>query len=79
MTSLTPDSKGPTRTACDGTLNDPAGYPSALYEGQIVYFCTRACRRVFRSDPARFMAGEIAHPSHEDPLDANDSGAKALD
>lgn len=73
MTSLAPDPNGLTRTACDGTLKDPAGYPTALYQGRVVYFCTRACRRVFLSDPDRFMAGEIEHPTGEDPVDADES------
>jgi len=31
-----------------------------------MYFCRRACRRVFEQDPDRFMAGEIPHPTEED-------------
>ncbi len=54
------------RTACGGVLKDPAGYPSALHQGQRVYFCLRACQRVFETDPDRFMAGEIDHPAQED-------------
>ncbi len=65
-------STGLIRTACDGILKDPAGYPTALYHGKVVYFCTRACRRVFEADPDRFMAGEIEHPTQEDPADPPD-------
>ena len=50
------------KTACGGKLNDTAGYPSALYQGERIYFCTRACLRVFEQDPDPFMAGEVAHP-----------------
>ncbi len=72
MTSSSPQPQGLVRTACDGILKDPAGYPTDLYRGKIVYFCTRACRRVFRLDPDRFMAGEIEHPIREDPLEPNE-------
>ncbi len=54
-------------TACGGTLPDTTGYPAATFRGRTVYFCTRACRRVFETDPERFMAGDIAHPLDEDP------------
>jgi YHS domain-containing protein len=56
----------PARTACGGTLKEPDRYPSAEYRGQLVYFCTRACLRAFESDPDRFMAGEIKHPTEQD-------------
>ena len=56
----------PPRTACGGTLLNPEKYPSALYRGERVYFCLRACLRVFEADPERFMAGEIPHPMEED-------------
>jgi YHS domain-containing protein len=52
-------------TACDGRIKDTSRYPSALYRGERVYFCTRACLRAFEADPDRFMAGEIEHPSGE--------------
>ena len=55
-------SKTECRTACDGTLQDPENYPSAGYQGEWVFFCTRACWRAFESDPQRFMTGEIEHP-----------------
>jgi YHS domain-containing protein len=54
-----------TRTVCGGKISDPDLYPSALYRGQRVYFCTRACLRTFESDPDRFIAGEIEHPTEE--------------
>ena len=53
-------------TACGGKISGPDRYPSALYRGRRVYFCIRACLRTFRSDPDRFMAGEIPHPVDED-------------
>lgn len=53
------------KTVCGGTITDPAKYPSAEYRGERVYFCTRACLRVFKEDPDAFMSGEIEHP-HED-------------
>jgi YHS domain-containing protein len=54
------------KTACGSNLNDPAGYPSAIHRGSRVYFCTRACLRVFEQDPDAFMAGEVEHPLDED-------------
>lgn len=53
-------------TVCGGEIKDPARYPSALYKGERVYFCTRACLRVFETDPDRFIAGEIEHPMEEE-------------
>jgi YHS domain-containing protein len=53
-------------TACGGEIKDPEKYPRALFQGQEVYFCTRACLRAFETDPVRFMAGEIEHPLDED-------------
>jgi len=49
-------------TACGGKITDPQRYPSAVFRGERVYFCTPACLRAFESDPERFMAGEIEHP-----------------
>lgn len=54
------------KTACGGTITDPDRYPSVEYEGRTVYFCTKACLRVFRENPRAFMAGEIDHPLDED-------------
>lgn len=54
------------KTACGGTLKDTEGYPSAIYRGERIYFCTPACLRAFKQGPDRFMNGEIAHPETED-------------
>lgn len=54
------------KTACGGTLAYPEKYPNAMYRGEKVYFCMRACLRVFQQDPDAFMAGEIEHPIAED-------------
>lgn len=53
------------KTACGGVLSDPSAYPSAIYGNERVYFCTLGCLRAFESDPVRFMAGEIEHPSDD--------------
>ena len=43
-------------TACGrGIPGDPAYYPRALHEGQVLYFCTQACLDAFRRDPQRFL------------------------
>lgn len=54
------------KTACGGTIKDPSKYPSAEYRGEVIYFCTRACLRVFKEDADAFMAGEVEHPTEED-------------
>lgn len=54
------------KTACGGVITDPENYPSAMYRGEIAYFCTRACLRVFKTAPDAFMAGEVEHPLEED-------------
>ena len=51
-----------TKTACGGTLQDPSGYPSAMFRGELVYFCNTACLNAFLKAPEAFMAGEIEHP-----------------
>lgn len=56
----------PTLTVCGGKIDEPEKYPSAEYNGQRVYFCTRACLRVFEQDPDKFIAGEVDHPTEED-------------
>lgn len=43
-------------------MKDPQKYPSAIFHGERVFFCTLACLKAFESDPERFMAGEIEHP-----------------
>ena len=50
------------RTACGGTLEDPENFPSAIYRGEQIYFCTLACLRSFEQNPDPFMSGEIEHP-----------------
>ncbi len=54
------------KTQCGGVLTEPEKYPSADYQGQRVYFCTRACLRVFLENPDAFMANEVEHPLEED-------------
>jgi YHS domain-containing protein len=54
------------KTACGGVIKDPSNYPNAEYRGERVYFCTRACLRVFEQDPDAFMSGEREHPLEED-------------
>lgn len=53
------------KTACGGKLKDPTNYPSAIYRGERLCFCTHACLRVFEQDPDAFMAGEVEHPLEE--------------
>jgi len=53
-------------TACGGKIKDPGKFPSTMFEGKRVYFCTRACLSAFESDPERFMTGEIEHPIEND-------------
>lgn len=54
------------KTVCGGTLTDPSKYPSAMFNGERVYFCVEACLEAFLSDPEKFMAGEIEHPTEEE-------------
>jgi YHS domain-containing protein len=54
------------KSACGGTLKDPSVYPSAMFNGERVYFCTRACLKAFLSAPEAFMAGEVEHPLDDD-------------
>ncbi|PKO16634.1 MAG: hypothetical protein CVU39_07365 [Chloroflexi bacterium HGW-Chloroflexi-10] len=53
-------------TACNGSIQNPENFPSAIYQGKRVYFCTRACLRVFEQSPDAFMRGEVEHPLDED-------------
>jgi YHS domain-containing protein len=55
-----------TITVCGGKINAPNRYPSAIFRGERVYFCTRSCLLAFESDPERFMAGENEHPTDEE-------------
>ncbi|HEU0291507.1 MAG TPA: hypothetical protein VFR47_02150 [Anaerolineales bacterium] len=67
MTQSVPETQSPEyKTACGGVIRDPARYPSAIYRGEQVYFCTRACLHVFEQNPDAFMAGEVDHPIEED-------------
>jgi YHS domain-containing protein len=50
------------KTACGGLLDHPENFPSAMYRGERVYFCTTACLQAFIQNPDPFMAGEIEHP-----------------
>ena len=54
------------KTACDGALQDPTGYPSALFKGELVYFCNIVCQNAFMQAPEAFMAGEIEHPLEDE-------------
>ena len=54
------------KTACGSKLKDPAKFPNAIHRGERIYFCTRACLRVFEQDPDLFIAGEVEHPLEED-------------
>ncbi len=54
------------KTVCGSAISDPTSYPSAQYRGGEVYFCTRACLRVFKLDPDPFVAGEVEHPHESD-------------
>jgi YHS domain-containing protein len=47
------------KTACGGTLKNTAGYPTATYCGQVVYFCTSTCLYAYEENKDRFMANEI--------------------
>jgi YHS domain-containing protein len=53
-------------TACGGQLREEGNHPSAEYCGRRIYFCRKACQRVFETDPDPFMAGAIEHPLEED-------------
>lgn len=68
MTELPPDTSQPAifKTVCGGKLKDTSGCPSAMYRGEQVYFCTRACLHAFEENPDLFMAGEIEHPLDPD-------------
>lgn len=50
------------KTACGGTISSPENFPSSVYCGERVYFCTLACLKVFEENPDLFMEGEIEHP-----------------
>jgi YHS domain-containing protein len=54
-----------TRMACGGLIDEPNKFPSAIYRGEKIYFCTMACLHAFEQNPDPFMAGEIPHPSDD--------------
>jgi YHS domain-containing protein len=54
------------KSACGGTLQDPSAYPSAMFNGERVYFCNAACLQAFLTAPEAFMAGEVEHPLEDD-------------
>jgi YHS domain-containing protein len=54
------------KTVCGSEIDIQDQYPSSLYRGEIVYFCTGACLRAFQGDPDRFIAGEIEHPADDE-------------
>jgi len=54
------------KTACGGKLEHPTNYPNAMYRGELIYFCTRACLRAFEQDPDLFMTDEIEHPINQE-------------
>jgi len=67
MTTPTPNSEAPiAKTACSGALQDPSGYPSSMFKGELVYFCNNACLKAFMQAPEAFMAGEIEHPLEDE-------------
>ena len=66
LTQTTPTPLPEYKTACGGVLKAPTNYSSAIYHVEQIYFCTRACLRVFEQDPDLFMAGEVEHPLEED-------------
>lgn len=60
--------KGPVEypTACGGKLREVGEHPSVEYRGRRVYFCRKACLRVYETDPDRFMKGQIPHPVEDE-------------
>lgn len=66
MTAVNPDQNIPKyKTACGGFIKGPSRYPSALFHGEQVFFCTKACLKAFLENPEPFMAGEIEHPPED--------------
>ena len=54
------------KSACGGILKDPSAYPSAMFNGERVYFCANACLKAFLNAPEAFMAGEVEHPLEDE-------------
>jgi YHS domain-containing protein len=60
--SISNHEEDPHKAVCGGILIDTSQYPSAIFNGEKVYFCTVACLNEFVENPEAFMAGEIEHP-----------------
>ena len=60
--TLPPPPQPEYKTVCGGKIKDPSKYPSVVYRGEEIYFCTQACLEIFLLDPDPFIAGEIEHP-----------------
>jgi YHS domain-containing protein len=54
------------KTVCGSEIREPDTYPSSLYRGETVYFCTGACLKAFLGDQDRFISGEIEHPTEDE-------------
>ena len=65
MTDLTQEPQE-IKSACGGILKDPSRYPSAMFNGERVYFCANACLKAFLNAPEAFMAGEVEHPLEDE-------------
>jgi YHS domain-containing protein len=66
MNSISEPKQQEVKSACGGVLTDPSKYPSAEFNGEIVYFCANACLQAFLRAPEKFMAGEIEHPLEDE-------------
>lgn len=60
---LTPKEGEFVRVACGGSMEFTADTPWAIYQGEVVAFCTEGCKRTFDQDPDPFMAGDVPHPA----------------
>lgn len=58
-------------TACGGSLREEGDHVSVEFRGRRIYFCRKACYRVYLTDPERFMKGAIPHPLEEDEESAS--------
>jgi len=64
-TNTSSSGRSQAKTACGGIIDNPENlpnFPSAIYRGERLYFCTLACLKAFEENPDPFMAGEIEHP-----------------
>ncbi len=66
LTQTTPTPLPEYKTVCGGVIKDPENCPSAIYHGERLYFCTRACLRIFEQNPDPFLAGDVEHPLDEE-------------